>query len=192
MNDRIKQHIMGARQAASAPPASSEEDRHAQNVKTAVNGALHIFYDKKSHDKISKMIPEGDEAAGVALVAASLIEAVDDHSGGNMPDDVILPAAMLVMQDIADFITQSRGVEFDDHMQKAATLALMHKLAKDYGTTPEQMQEALGQVDPSLLQEGQAVGDQMQQEISGQQPQQPQQPQQHAGLLSMANQQQGA
>jgi len=168
----IRDQIMGASQAATAAPAQSEDERFMQNVEKAHDAALNVFYDEKAHDHFMQMIPDGDEIGGVAVVAATLIEAVDEHSGGNMPEEVIFPAAVSVMVDIMDFLTEKDGKHFTDGDKARGMHLLMVKLGKDYNTTPEQMQQALQELPPEMLQEAQG---QMQQ-----------QPEQQDGLLARA------
>jgi len=147
MNDNMRQQIMGASQAATVAPAANEDDRHDQNVDQAVAAALEMFYDENVHEDMMASIPEGDEMGGVALVASDLIAAIDDKSGESMPDDVIFPAALDIMTEIMDFMSEKGAYTFDDKEHARATLLLMQKLADEFGTTPEQMQEAMAELE---------------------------------------------
>ncbi len=172
-------NIQAAASMMNAEPAQDSDARHESNVSKAKENALFIFYDKATHEQLMSMIQDGDEAGGAAVVAATLIESIDEKSGGNMPDDVILPAAIEVMADIMDYLEQRRNAPFSDKEHAGAMAALMKKLADDYGTTPEQMKEALqglnqGELDQADVAFQQAVeggGQPMQQEQTQNAPQ---------------------
>jgi len=148
---------MGAKGAVAAAPAADEDARHEQNVEKASNVALQLFYDKESHESLMAMITEEDPMGGAALIAGELIQAVDEKSGGHMPDDVIFPAAMDIMSEIMEYV-EGQGIhQFTEKETGLASMLLIKKLADDYGTTPEQMQDAMGELDQGDLNESDAI-----------------------------------
>jgi len=173
--NNMQQHINGAAQAMQLQQpqqmlSPEDEARLEKNIDTASTAALHMFYGN-GHNDFMKMIPQGEEIAGVALVTATLIEAVDDKSGGQMPEDVIVPAALETAfgeHGIADFLQKKGMPEFSDQDHGRVIAFLIKKLAEDYGTTPNQVREAMQSGDPQALQAGNQQVEQMKQEVQQQ------------------------
>lgn len=146
MSDAKKRHIMGAIQAVTAPPARSKEERFQINLERAVDASLLLFYGDKMHKKWDELLDSNDRPGSLALVSALLVETVDHRSGGNMPEDVVLPAALAVLQDVAEYFGKRDNQPFAQEEITKAVGMMMHKLAQDYGTTEKQMEEALAEV----------------------------------------------
>lgn len=153
MSDATKRHIMGAMQAMTAPPAQDEDERFQINLEKAVDASLLLFYSDKTHDKWNELLDSNDRPGSLALVSALLVETVDHRSGDNMPEDVILPAAIAVLEDVAEYFGKRDDQPFTQNELAKAVGLMMHKLAQDYGTTEEQMREALAEVDQDELQQ---------------------------------------
>ena len=151
--------------------ATPEEQKNYEKV---VLAATKIIFDDKSRDQIMKSLQSGqkpDEA--LATVASSIMLELDQKSGGKIPESVIFPAAMEVL-DILGEVAEKSGafqVQIDEQIMTAASQQLVLALMKEYGVDQAEVQAMIGKMDPAKVKELVASQQASAQSWAGEQPQ---------------------
>jgi len=132
---------MGLLKDAQNAEADASTDK---DLEKAVLAAQDILYEPESLKSAMEAIAGGNPARAAATLTAALIAQVDDKSGNNMPEDVVIPAAVKVMDELMAYAEKKGVHDFTPEEEKAAVGALMQNLADQFGAAdPEMIQTAL-------------------------------------------------
>lgn len=114
-------------------PQVPPEQNHAEvmeRVTKAVLAAQKIMYGDKTTKLFMKQLNEAgktpEERAGHA--AAGVIGMLAEHSDGKIDPRVIVPAGVIIVADLMDFIGQTEGIEMDEEMNNAAIKIFLETL----------------------------------------------------------------
>lgn len=115
-----------------------------------VVAGMHTLYDKKVSKNIVKLMASmgNDPPAAIAGATLKIMGMLKSKAKG-APEQVIIPAAMEIMMDVAELGMVSKAVEVNKEVMAAASQQLLQGLMDMYGVSKEQMaakmQEAQGQ-----------------------------------------------
>jgi len=143
-----------APESQGAPQSNvSPEEQEAYN-KVVMAGMKILFENEKTKNGIEKQLKSGaDKPAEIlAEVAATIILQLDEQSKGQIPETVIIPAATEILEQVRDLADSLNIFPIDKAVENKAAQLMNAILMEQYGTTPEQMNDVMGQVDPEELQ----------------------------------------
>lgn len=106
-----------------------------------VMGGMAVLFDDPMHDSVIKMLNSGADnpAKTLADVTAMIILQLDEKSGGEIPEDVILPAAEEILSQAAELAGNAKIFEVNDQVISVASEELVTQLAAHYD--PDGLQE---------------------------------------------------
>lgn len=176
---------------APAEPAQGGQQRATPEQQEAytklVTAAIKAIYDDATHKGVVKMLGSGDPPQALAQTTASIIQKLDEQSGGKIPQVVILPAAAEILGELAKLAETAKIFEADQRVTAQAMQRLVITLAEAYGADPAQLQSLIQSMPQEEIQRivaeqsGYAQAGAPQQPAAATQPpgaQAPQQPQQ--------------
>jgi hypothetical protein len=115
-----------------------------------VAAGMKVLFSKETHQYMLDQIQAPGQAAeklgqGIAKVVVFLF----NESNGTLPQDVIVPAALLLLLKAADFINKSGKGEISDEEIGQAVEVLISSLFEGFGEDPAQLDAALAQEMPA-------------------------------------------
>jgi hypothetical protein len=122
-------------------PLISEQDQ--ATLDRVVKAAKRIMYDEKVLPMLEAgMAKETPVPQKLATEAAGLLKMVQDKANGGIPKQLLVPAGMMVMIEMADFMEQAGMEEIEQEDISAAIKILVIALNKVFGKgNQEQPQE---------------------------------------------------
>jgi excinuclease UvrABC nuclease subunit len=119
--------------------APTEEGSSQDDYEKTVAAALSVL--TESSDQVVQMLQQQeDPATALGETTALLIANIDEQSGGQIPEDVILPAAEEVLGNISELAEQAQVFEITEEVVQKAGDILELELAEIYGVDPEEAQ----------------------------------------------------
>lgn len=148
-----------------------EQDAYAR----VVLAGSEILFAEETNAKIMQMLKDGADTPEVTIarVAQLLMQQVDDASGGQVPETVILPAVAEYVEQIGELANASGTFAVDEAMLNRAAQEAVMMVGEDYGVEQPDLEEFMASIPEADMQ--QAV-----QRQKGYQPQQQAQPAQGA------------
>ena len=130
-----------------APPDQNEQNAYDNVVVEAVERI------DKQAPQIIKMIQgaQGDKAEEAGKIVAMLMIKMDEEAGGDIPDDVVIPAAAEVGEQLAERL-QAAGMPVDNAFLQRGAMRMMADLGEHYGVDPEDVEDLMGSVPPEQAQ----------------------------------------
>ena len=120
------------------PDAQGSQDGGDPNQEKAVLAALDLFYHPDSIKAADQALSGAHPAEAAGMLAASLVTQVDEANGGSMPEDVVMPAATEVLNEVMDYAEKKGIHNFSADDEEAALTITFKQLADAYGVTPEE------------------------------------------------------
>lgn len=126
--------------------ATPEEQKAKDQV---VMAGTQVLYEK-DHDKIVDMLKQAqDKPDIIAQIAVMIIVGLDEKSGDTIPEDVILPAAAELTEQVAVMAQETGAFEVTEAMLGKAGQIMMVKMAEEYGPpNDEEIQGFMAGVSP--------------------------------------------
>lgn len=135
--------------------ASPEEQQAYDEV---VLAGLRVLYTKGekgeegTHEHVMGMINSGsDPATTLARITALIIKDLDQQMGNAIPETVILPASMEIMDAVAEMAEAAGAFTIDADTAEVALDILVTDLGEAYNVDPEQIRLLLDQFDDEEL-----------------------------------------
>lgn len=113
-----------------------------------------ILYGPETQDIVNEFMGQDapiEEKLGVGI--ANLVIMIDNKAQGNIPKDVMIPAATVLLFDAADFLRES-GEEISVEVLGAAYEQMFYAIYAGYGASPEQVDQAFDRFGQMQQQEG--------------------------------------
>ena len=133
---RIEEEIL-----RSAPPEMRSK------IERMVIAGRKIIYDPQTNQMLLEQfqnLPAGSDADRLAQGVASIMSMIAEQSKGPFPADAAMPAAVIIMADVADFLGEAGMIEVTDDLIAEATQALAGYMLKKLGIGPEELAQAQG------------------------------------------------
>lgn len=131
---------------------ASPQDQEAYT--RVVLAASKIIYDDASHQQIMQALQGGAQPAeALANVASSIMIEMDKKSGGKIPEDVIVPATMEILDELGMLADKAGLFPVDEQVMAAAAQQTVLKLSQQYGIDQAQMQSMIESMDPAKVKE---------------------------------------
>jgi len=148
MPEPMQKNIPSNAQKSAPQPAESQSGgetvtpEEQQNYEKLVLASLKVLYSEQTHQGIVKMLQSGDPAESIANVVTTIILQLDKKSGGKIPEEIILPAAAELVDEVAQ-LAGKIGIQVDERVTGQAMQRMVMGLAEEYGVTPEEVQEIM-------------------------------------------------
>ena len=126
------------------------EQQNMEAVQRIVLAGMKIMYDKSTFQMFSQAMA-GKEPVPVKLAkeAAGLMKILFDKSNGSMPKRHIVPAATMLLFEMADFMKQAGIADPSEEEVQGAVKLMIPILAELYGKkNSQQQQPAMPQQQP--------------------------------------------
>jgi hypothetical protein len=136
-----QQQEMQQQGAAQAAPEQAPAD--ANPLQRVIFAAMKVIYTKQTSDGVVKMLRSGEPATAIAQTCLFVMKALFDESKATIPKEVMIPAALSVIELLAE-IAQAVAVEVDEAAIEKAKAIVQQTLAKTFGAPAQQEQPAPG------------------------------------------------
>jgi hypothetical protein len=109
-------------------------------LQRTVTAGLSVMYSPQSHQiMVAQLTKPGDPAKNVAEGAAKLMGVLYKQSKNTMPIPIMIPAAMVLMCEGLDFLTQANGTQITPQLVAQCTQDLGHFMLVLLGVSQQQM-----------------------------------------------------
>ena len=149
-------------QAPVGEEAATPEEQEAYDK--VVMAGIKALSDPKTTPKVIAMLGNddgGDPAKRLAATTSAIFGQLDEQSGGKIPEVVIIPAASELLENVAEFASESGAVAVDDAMVGRAAQFLIADIGEAYGFDEEDfaaLSEGMSEQDiQALVQEQDAI-----------------------------------
>jgi len=123
----------------SAAPMGGEANSESQDVydRVVIAGMKILFEDETTQANIIERLKADAEnpAKTLADTVSMLMIQLDQQANGAIPEDVIIPAAVELLEQTADLAESLDIVPIDDAVTNHAAQLMMVSLAEEYGTS---------------------------------------------------------
>lgn len=122
---------------------SEQADQEAYE-KVIIAGSK-ILYDEQTNPGIMKMIEDGqdDMPNTLAQIVLMIFEQLDEQSNGQVPQQVIIPAASDLLIEVIELTEEAGIADIDDQTEIKATSIILKSLFDKYGVTEEEVRQYL-------------------------------------------------
>lgn len=128
----------------------AEQDQYDRVV---MAGMKIMFDNDKTRDKIEKRLEadKGNPAKTLSDTAAMIMVQLDQQTGGEIAETVVLPAATEILEQLSEFADSLGMFEIDDAVLNRAGQLLVENLSEQYGVGPEDAQALMASFSPEQL-----------------------------------------
>lgn len=114
-----------------------------------------IFGNEEARNAIVKKLKLGAKEPSTSLADATslLVIQIDDQTGGDIPEAVILPAAAELLEHMSELVESLELFPIDDAVVNNAGQKMVGNLAEAYGMKPEEIQNMMDTVPPEAQQQ---------------------------------------
>ncbi|MDX8400950.1 MAG: hypothetical protein R8K20_11995 [Gallionellaceae bacterium] len=122
----------------------SDDQQGGGDIQKVVLAAMDMLYSDKMRASSVKMLKGGKPVVTIPTLAAKLVAIVDEKSGGNMPEDIVIPAAMEILDEVREF-AEKADIAYPEEEEDNAIMVMVQDLMESFGVTKEQVQEFIDQ-----------------------------------------------
>jgi hypothetical protein len=121
------------------------------NFDDAVEYLNEVLYGQAAAKDISSQLKSApDLAAGLSDVAYNITSILDEKTDGNVPDEMLVPLAMKVLEEVVE-IAEATGLDPQPEDIATAFKQMILRYLQEQGLDTTQLDEAMNQVDPSVF-----------------------------------------
>lgn len=111
-----------------------------QPLKQLLTAGMQLLFSKDSHDLLMEGINENDEVPlsdELAVGAVSLFKIMMGKAKGQIPGEIIMPAAAILLVRVLEFLQESGSTEVNDQVFSDAMEMFKVKIEKDIGASEQ-------------------------------------------------------
>lgn len=128
-----------------------EVDENEPNYRAGVEYLNEVLYSKGAAKDISAQLKEAPAlVTGMAEIAYDITSIVDERTDGNIPDELLVPMAMQVLEEVVD-IAEATGLNPTPEDVALAFRQMILRYLQEQGLDTTQLDQAMNQVDPSVF-----------------------------------------
>lgn len=155
------QQGMGAAPAEQAMPAEAEqmgamedgeemaEAESDPGFQQALTYAYEALYKNAAANDVAEQLKAAPSVAeGMANVAYEITSVVDERTNGDVPDELLMPLAMQVLEEVGE-IAEAAGLDPQPEDVATAFKSMILRYLGEQGIDTTQLQQAMDQVDPA-------------------------------------------
>jgi len=134
--------------------AVTGQEQEAYN-KVVMSAMTIMFENERTKTGIVEMLRNKAKkpAERLADISFMMIMQLEQKSGGQIPEDVILPASIEILEQLSDLADSVQAFPVDEAVMNHAGQLLVVRLGEEYGVDREELQSLLGSVDQVTLQQ---------------------------------------
>ena len=127
-----------------------------------VMSGIKVISDKT--EDILNMLKQGEEnpANSIAKVTFTIVIALDEKAGGNIPGDIMLHGSAEILENIAEMANEAGIFNVDETLQNKAAQELVIMLADQYGWDENEISNVINSLSPeakqTVMQQGEYAG----------------------------------
>jgi hypothetical protein len=130
-------------------PVTEQEQGAYEQVVMAIG---NVLYDDATSPQVVQMLKsQEDPAQAIAAVVVMVVTELDDQSGGQIPEEVILPAATEATELVAELAVAKGVFEVDEATLNRAAQHVVQMLSERYGVEEEDVAQMMQGVDPAAF-----------------------------------------
>ena len=126
-------------------PAPGEQEAYNK----VVTAGLNILYaNETTQANVVKQLRAGadDPARSLAQFAVMIVNTLDEKSGGQIPEDVIFPASVEFLEELAELANESGAMKVNQNIVDKASQALVYELSKVYQVSEQEVEQFMQSV----------------------------------------------
>lgn len=159
---------MSAGEAPGAEGAEADESNPA--FQEALSLAYEALYKGQAAKDVAQQLKSAQSLAdGMADVAYNMTSVVDERTDGQVPDELLVPLAMQVLEEVGE-VAEAAGLNPQPEDVAAAFKTMILRFLGEQGMDTTQLQQAMEQVDPAVFREAANKGAGAQQEAPASEP----------------------
>lgn len=117
----------------------------------AVEFANEALYSNQAAKDVSKQLKAAPSLVdGMANVAYEITSVVDERTNGEVPDELLVPLAMKILEEVVE-IADASGLDPQPEDVALAFKQMILRYLQEQGADTAQLDEAMNQVDPSVF-----------------------------------------
>ena len=117
-----------------------DEGSGQEEYEKIVMSALSVLND--SSDQVVNMLQQSeDPAQGMAEIAALIISQLEEQSGGELAEELILPASEEILENVAEIAGEAQLFEITPELLEKSGDILELELAEIYDVDPQEVQD---------------------------------------------------
>lgn len=125
------------------PSDSTATPEEQEAYERTVLAGMEILYSDATHEGIVKTLRDGagQPHEALASVTTMIVQQLDEKSGGQIPEVVIIPATEELLSLVAELAQKSGAFEVNDQVLRQAEIATIDKVAEAYGVSEGDLPE---------------------------------------------------
>ena len=132
----------------SGEPEADESDPTYQQ---ALALAMESLYSNEAAMDVSKQLKSAPNLVdGLAAVAYDMTAVIDERTDGKVPDELLVPLAMKVLEEVVE-IAEASGLDPQPEDVAMAFKQMILRFLQEQGVDTSQLDQAMSQVDPSVF-----------------------------------------
>ena len=149
----MPQDKMAAQSAESEGAEQPEQDEDNPAFQQALTLAYEALYKGDASKDVAKQLRAAPSVAdGLADIAYNITSVIDERTGGEVPDELLVPLAMNVLEEVGE-IAEAAGMKPQPEDVAQAFKTMVLRYLGEQGVDTTQLQQAMDQVDPSVFRE---------------------------------------
>lgn len=131
--------------------AEVEADESDPTYQEALAVAMEALYGAEAAVDISKQLKAmGNVVDGMATVAYDVTAAIDERTDGMVPDELLVPLAMQVLEEVVE-IADATGLNPQPEDVALAFKQMILRFLQEQGVDTSQLDQAMSEVDPAVF-----------------------------------------
>jgi hypothetical protein len=128
-----------------------EFDENEPNYQTALQYAMEALYGTGAAKDVSAQLKAAPGLMeGMANIAYDITATVDERTDGNVPDDMLVPLAMKILEEVVE-IADASGLDPQPEDVALAFKTMILRYLQEQGLDTSQLDQAMSQVDPTVF-----------------------------------------
>lgn len=128
-----------------------EADESDPKFQEALALAMESLYSNEAAMDVSQQLKSaGNLTDALAAVAYDMTAVIDERTNGEVPDELLVPLAMKVLEEVVE-IAQASGLDPQPEDVALAFKQMILRFLQEQGVDTSQLDEAMNAVDPSVF-----------------------------------------
>ncbi len=154
----INEQMQGQQPAQPADDAPMPDDTGADDAgnseayDAAIQYAMTALYKQGGAKQLAAALRSaGDNPAqAMADAAYQMMQIIDEKTGGDIPDEELVPLATEVLTEVAE-VGEAAGLQIDGATIAEAMKAMLVRFVREQGGDTAQLEQAMNQIDPATF-----------------------------------------
>lgn len=118
------------------PMPAAPGGQNSEALQKVVLAGMKLMYDAKVFPMFSQALEADPSPNGIAAQAAGLMKMLQDKAGGKIPRNIMIPAAVALLFEMAGFMVQAGMPKPSDADMQGALQVLVQMMVKIFGRAP--------------------------------------------------------